>query len=125
MELEGLDSVKAWVLGVIIGPAMGLLIWYFKRSTSQTDKRLDGFDADLDEVRNVLAQKADRHEVGKVWERIQLQDQDIKNLGAAFSRELREQIDTLRRESNDHQRQTNDRLDKILTLIATGRESAR
>lgn len=123
--MEGLDSVKAWVLGVIIGPAMGLLIWYFKRSISQTDKRLDGFDADLDEVRNVLAQKADRHEVEKVWERIQLQDQDIKNLGAAFSRELREQIDTLRREGNDHQRQTNDRLDKILTLIATGRESAR
>lgn len=123
--MEGLESVKAWVLGAIIGPVLGLLLWYFKRSIGQTDRRLDGFDADLDEVRNVLAQKADRNEVGKVWERIQLQDQDIKNLGAAFSRELREQIDTLRREGNDHQRQTNDRLDKILTLIATGRESAR
>lgn len=123
--MEGLESVKAWVLGLIVGPVLGLLLWYFKRSIGQTDKRLDGFDADLDEVRNVLAQKADRHEVRDVWERIQLQDQDIKNLGAAFSRELREQIDTLRREGNDHQRQTNDRLDKILTLIATGRESAR
>lgn len=120
--MDGLDSVKAWVLGLIIGPVMGLLLWYFKRSIGQTDKRLDGFDADLDEVRNVLALKADRTEVGKVWERIHIQDQDIKNLGAAFSRELREQIDTLRREGNDHQRQTNDRLDKILTLIATGRE---
>lgn len=125
MELNGLDGVKAWVLGAIIGPAMGLLIWYFKRSTNQTDKRLDGIDADLDEVRNVLAQKVDRHEVDKVWERVEFQAQDIKNLGAAFSRELREQIDTLRREGNDHQRQTNDRLDKILTLIATGREPSR
>lgn len=123
--MEGLDSVKAWVLGAIFGPVMGLLLWYFKRSSTRTDERLDSLDADLDEVRNVLAQKADRSDVGRVWERIQLQDQDIKNLGAAFSRELREQIDTLRRESNDHQRQTNDRLDKILTLIATGRESAR
>lgn len=119
--MEGLESVKAWVLGAIISPVLGLLLWYFKRSIGQTDKRLDGFDSDLDEVRELLANKADRNEVVKVWERIQLQDQDIKNLGAAFSRELREQIDTLRREGNDHQRQTNDRLDKILTLIATER----
>lgn len=121
VELDGLESVKAWVLGAIIGPVMGLLLWYFKRSTGQTDRRLDGLDADLDEVRNVLAQKAERTEIDKLWERIQLHDQDIKNLGAAFSRELREQIDTLRKEGNDHQRQTNDRLDKILTLMATDR----
>lgn len=119
--MEGLDSVKAWVLGAIISPILGLLLWYFKRSISQTDKRLDGFDADLEEVRELLANKADKSEIIKIWERIHLQDQDIKNLGAAFSRELREQIDTLRHEGNDHQRQTNDRLDKILTLIATER----
>lgn len=121
-ELEELDAVKSWVLGLIIGPALGLLLWYFKRSQSQTDKRLDGFDADFDEVRTVLAKKVDREEMAPVWEKIRIQDQDIKNLGAAFSRELREQIDTLRREGNDHQRQTNERLDKILTIIATGRE---
>lgn len=122
-ELDGLDQVKAWVLGVILGPVLGLLLWYFKRSHSQTDQRIEALDADLDEVRKVLAQKADRTEISPVWEKIRLQDADIKNLGAAFSRELREQIDTLRRESNDHQRQTNERLDKILTLIATDRSS--
>lgn len=121
--MEQLDEVKAWVLGLIIGPALGLLLWFFKRSQAQFDKKMEALDAGLDEVREVLAKKADRSEITPVWERIQLQDQDIKNLGAAFSCELREQIDTLRRESNDHQRQTNDRLDRILTLIATDRGS--
>lgn len=129
MELEGLDQVKAWVLGLIISPIMGLLIWYFQRSIGQTDKRLDGLEADLGEVRKVLAQKAEweevREDIAKVWEGIRLQDQDIKNLGAAFSRELREQIDTLRRESNDHQRQTTERLDRILTMMARNREGSR
>lgn len=122
-ELDILESIKAWLLGAIIAPVITLLFWYFKRSTAQTDKRLEDLDASLDEVREMLSRKADRTEVTRVWERIQLQDQDIKNLGAAFSRELREQIDTLRRESNEHQRQTNDRLDRILTLVAASRSS--
>lgn len=117
-ELEG---VKAWVLGLVISPVLGLLLWYFKRSQTQADKRFDGIDADLDEVRGVLASKLDRPELRPVWEKIAIQDQDIKNLGAAFSRELQEQIGALRLEGNDHQRQTNERLDKILVLIANGR----
>lgn len=116
-ELEEFEGVKAWVWGLIGGPLLTLLIWYFKRSTSQSDKRLDGLDADLDEVREMLAKKIERNELTQIWERIALQDQDIKNLGAAFSRELREQIDTLRTEGNEHQRQTNERLDRILTLM--------
>lgn len=117
IELEEFEGVKAGVWALIGGPLIALLIWYFKRSTSQSDKRLDGLDADLDEVREMLAKKIERNELTQIWERIALQDQDIKNLGAAFSRELREQIDTLRTEGNEHQRQTNERLDRILTLM--------
>jgi hypothetical protein len=121
-ELEELDGVKAWVWGLIGGPLLGLLLWYFKRSTNQSDKRLDGLEADLEEVREVLAKKIDREDLRPLWERLALQDQDIKNLGATFSRELREQIDTLRRESNDHQRQTNERLDRLFMVINKGSE---
>jgi hypothetical protein len=118
--LDELDGVKAWVWGLIGGPVLGLLLWYFKRSTNQSDKRLDGLEADLEEVREVLAKKIDREDLRPLWERMALQDQDIKNLGASFSRELREQIDTLRRESNDHQRQTNERLDRLFMVINKG-----
>lgn len=123
LNLELLTEVKAWVLGLILGPVLGLLLWYFRRSQTQIDEKLDALDANLDEVREVLAKKIERPEITAVWESIRLQGQDIKNLGSAFSRDLREQIDTLRREQNDHQRQTNERLDKILTLIATDRTS--
>lgn len=118
--MEGMEEVKNWAIGLVFGPAMGLLLWYFKRATNQSDKRLDGLDADLEEVREVLAKKIDREDLRPLWERMALQDQDIKNLGASFSRELREQIDTLRRESNDHQRQTNERLDRLFMVINKG-----
>jgi hypothetical protein len=120
LELEELDGVKAWVWGLIGGPLVGLLIWYFKRSTNQSDKRLDGLEADLEEVREVLAKKITRDDLEPLWQRLEIQNQDIKNLGATFSRELREQIDTLRRESNDHQRQTNERLDRLFMVINKG-----
>lgn len=123
--MELLTEVKAWVLGLIIGPVLGLLLWYFRRSQTQIDKKLEALDASLDEVREVLAAKVDRPEMTQIWDRLRLQDQDIKNLGASFSRELREQIDGLRREQSEHQRQTNDRLDRALTLLANisrGRE---
>ena len=116
--MELLTEVKAWVLGLIIGPVLGLLLWYFRRSQTQIDAKLEALDASLDEVREVLAKKADRTDFVPLWERLRLQDQDIKNLGSAFSRELREQIDGLRREQSEHQRQTNDRLDRALTLLA-------
>lgn len=116
--MELLTEVKAWVLGLIIGPVLGLLLWYFRRSQTQIDAKLEALDASLDEVREVLATKADRTDFVPLWERLRLQDQDIKNLGSAFSRELREQIDGLRREQSEHQRQTNDRLDRALTLLA-------
>jgi len=119
-ELEEIEGVKAWIWGAIGGPVLGLLLWYFKRSIGQTDKRLDGLDADLDEVRDMLAKKIERDELERVWDKIASQDQDIKNLGAAVSKELREQIDTLRRESNDHQRQTNERLDRLFMVITKG-----
>lgn len=118
--MEEIDGVKAWVWGLIGGPLVGLLIWYFKRSTNQSDKRLDGLEADLEEVREVLAKKITRDDLEPLWQRLEIQNQDIKNLGATFSRELREQIDTLRRESNDHQRQTNERLDRLFMVINKG-----
>lgn len=119
--MELLAEVKAWVLGLIISPVLGLLLWYFRRSQTQIDEKLEALDANLEEVREVLAKKADRTDFTPLWERLRLQDQDIKNLGAAFSRELREQIDGLRREQNEHQRQTNDRLDRVLSLLAQDR----
>lgn len=118
-----MDEVKLWVYGLIGGPALGLLLWYFRRSQTQTDERLKDFDRELEGLRIMVGQKAERTDLTPVWEAIHVQAGDIKALGAAFSRELREQMDTLRREQNDHQRQTNDRLDRILTLVA--RESQR
>lgn len=119
-ELEELDGVKAWVWGLIGGPLVGLLIWYFKRSTNQSDKRLDGLEADIEEVREVLASKITREDLVPLWQRLEIQNQDIKNLGASLSRELREQTDTLRRELNDHQRQTNERLDRLFMVVTKG-----
>ena len=118
--MELLDQVKAWMLGLIIGPVLTLLFFFYRRSTAQIDEKLKALDAGLTEVREVLAQKIDHDSLNPVWERLRLQDQDIKNLGAAFSRELREQIDSLRREQSENQRQTNDRLDRILSLVAQG-----
>lgn len=130
--MELLEQVKAWMLGLIIGPALTLLLFFFKRSTAQIDEKLKALDAGLNEVREVLADKVDRHDLNPVWEAIRVHDQDIKNLGAAFSRELREQIDGLRREQSqqieslrsaviEYQGQTNERLDRILqTLAAQG-----
>lgn len=115
--MEGLDEVKAWAMGLVFGPAMAMLLWYFKRSQGQIDARLDGLDNHLDEVRELLAKKIERDDMVPVWEKLRLQDQDIKNLGASFSRELREQIDSLRLEQNNHQRQTTERLDRIIMLI--------
>lgn len=122
--MELLDQVKAWMLGLIIGPLFTLLFFFYRRSTSQMDEKLKALDAGLEEVREVLAQKIDHESLNPVWERLRLQDQDIKNLGAAFSRELREQIDSLRREQSENQRQTNDRLDRILSLVAQGQGRA-
>lgn len=122
MELSELVEVKNWVMGLILSPAIGLLLWYFKRAQAQTDKRFDDLDADLDGVRTMLARKVERDDLHPVWEKLRIQDQDIKNLGAAFSRELREQMDIQRREANEQNRQTHERLDKILTLIATSRD---
>lgn len=119
-NLELLDQVKAWMLGIIIGPVLTLLLFFFRRSTTQIDEKLKALDADLEEVREVLASKVERNDLNPVWEAIRVHDQDIKNLGSAFSRELREQIDNLRREQNEQQRQTHDRLDRILSLIAQG-----
>lgn len=102
---------------------MGLLLWYFKRSNDQSDKRLDGLEADLDEVRGVLARKSDKEDLAPIWEKLNTQDRDIKNLASEFSRELRIQIDQLRSESNSHQRQTNDRLDRIIMALNQNKSS--
>lgn len=117
--MDGLDSIKAWALGVVFGPMLALLLWYFKRSTAQTDDRIKEIDEGVEEVRKELSKKADRSEVVAVWNRIRTQDEDIRNMGTAWSRELRDHVESIRREQNDHHRQTNERLDKILTLIAT------
>lgn len=122
--MELLEQVKAWMLGIIIGPVLTLLLFLFKRSTTQIDEKLKALDAGLEEVREVLANKVERADLNPVWEAIRVHDQDIKNLGSALSRELREQIDNLRREQNEHQRQTHDRLDRILSLVAQGQGRA-
>lgn len=117
--MDGLDSIKAWAMGAVITPLMGLLLWYFKRSASQTDDRLKDMDDAVEEIRRDLAKKADRADLSALWERMRAQDEDIRNLGAVWSTELRSHIESIRREQNDHHRQTNERLDKILTLMAT------
>lgn len=118
-KLEEIDGVKTVVWGLIGGPLIGLLIWYFKRSTNQLDKRIDDFDDDLEKIREEVSKKLDREELRPVWEKIGLQDNDIRNLATALSTELGRQIDTLRRESNDHQKQTNDRLDRLFMVLTS------
>ena len=109
-------------MGLVFGPVLALALWYFKRSQSQMDKQLDHLSKSLEEVRDMLAVKVERSDIERVWEHIRLQDQDIKNLGAAFSREMREQIDGLRREQKEDWRQVQDRLDRILGAM-TKREN--
>lgn len=117
--MEGLEELKNWAMGLVFGPAMGLLVWYFKRANDRSDKRLDDLEEDIERAREDVSKKLDREELRPVWEKIGLQDNDIKNLGAVFSQELRSQIDGLRKESNDHQRQTNDRLDRLFMAVTS------
>lgn len=118
-QLEGIEEVKNWAMGLIFGPAMALLIWYFKRANDRSDKRLDDIEEDIEKAREDIHGKLDREELRPVWEKISLQDNDIKNLGAVFSQELRDQINNLRRESNDHQKQTNERLDRLFMVLTS------
>lgn len=121
--MDGLEELKNWAMGLVFAPAMGLLIWYFKRANDRSDKRLDDIEDDVERAREDIAKKLDREELRPVWEKIGLQDNDIKNLGAVFSQELRDQINNLRKESNDHQKQTNDRLDRLfMVLTSKGRD---
>ena len=120
--MDGLEELKNWAMGLVFGPALGLLLWYFKRANEQSDKRLDGLEADVEKAIDEIAKKLDREELRPVWEKIGLQDGDIKNLGAVFSQELRSQIDNLRKESNDHQKQTNDRLDRLFMVLTKGKD---
>lgn len=121
--MDGIEEVKNWALGLVVGPAIGLLLWYFKRTTDRSDKRLDDIEGDLERARDEISRKLDREELRPVWEKIGLQDNDIKNMAAVFSQELRDQINNLRRESNDHQKQTNDRLDRLfMVLTAKGKD---
>lgn len=121
--MDGLEELKSWAMGLVFGPAMGLLLWYFKRANDRSDKRLDDIEQDIERTRDDVSKKLDREELRPVWEKIGLQDNDIKNLAAVFSQELRGQIDNLRKESNDHQKQTNDRLDRLfMVLTAKGKD---
>lgn len=117
--MDGLDELKNWAMGLVFGPAMGLLLWYFKRANDRSDKRLDDIEDDIERAREDIHGKLDREELRPVWEKISLQDNDIKNLAAVFSQELRGQIDNLRKESNDHQKQTNDRLDRLFMVLTS------
>ena len=121
--MDGMEELKNWAMGLVFGPAMGLLLWYFKRANDRSDRRLDNIEDDIERTRDEVAKKLDREELRPVWEKIGLQDNDIKNLAAVFSQELRDQINNLRRESNDHQKQTNDRLDRLfMVLTAKGKD---
>lgn len=121
--MDGMEELKNWAMGLVFGPAMALLLWYFKRANDRSDKRLDDIEQDIERTRDDVSKKLDREELRPVWEKIGLQDNDIKNLAAVFSQELRGQIDNLRKESNDHQKQTNDRLDRLfMVLTAKGKD---
>lgn len=118
-KLDGLEELKNWLLGLVFPTMAGLLVWYFKRANDRSDKRLDDFDDDFEKIREEVSKKLDREELRPVWEKIGLQDNDIRNLATALSTELGRQIDTLRRESNDHQKQTNDRLDRLFMVLTS------
>lgn len=117
--MDGLEELKNWLLGLVFPTMAGLLVWYFKRANDRSDKRLDDFDDDFEKIRDEVSKKLDREELRPVWEKIGLQDNDIRNLATALSTELGRQIDTLRRESNDHQKQTNDRLDRLFMVLTS------
>ena len=127
--MDGLDELKNWLIGLVFPSMAGLLIWYFKRENNRSDKRLDDIEGDIEKareetnrVREEIHGKLDREELRPVWEKISLQDNDIKNLGAVFSQELRDQINNLRRESNDHQKQTNERLDRLFMVLTKSKD---
>lgn len=119
LKLDGLEELKNWALGLVFPSLLGLLVWYFKRENTRSDKRLDDIEDDIEKSREAISGKLDREELRPVWEKITLQDNDIKNLAAVFSQELRDQINTIRRESNDHQKQTNERLDRLFMVLTS------
>lgn len=117
--MDGLEDLKNWAIGLVFPSMVTLLIWYFKRANDRSDKRLDDLDDDFEKIREEVSKKLDREELRPVWEKIGLQDNDIRNLATSLSTELGRQIDTLRRESNDHQKQTNDRLDRLFMVLTS------
>lgn len=118
-----------------IGGLFSLLFWYFKRTQTATDKRLDNHDDDIEQVRHDLGGKATRPELERLRDSTEAKhtelERDVKNLGERLSIVVRSEVDTLRIEQqaqhrsmnerlDQQHRSMNERLDKLLVIFAGG-----
>ena len=120
--------VLEWGKSILMA-AMGLLLWYFKRSHDTIDKRLTGHDEDVDGLRNSMQQYAAKSELVELREsaeaRAAMLDRDIKNLGQQLSDVLRLEIDRLRQSQERQNQSTNERLDKLLIIFTNSQTGQR
>lgn len=113
----------------ILMAALGLLLWYFKRSNDTIDKRLTGHDEDVDGLRNSMQQYAAKSELVELREsaeaRAAMLDRDIKSLGQQLSDVVRLEIDRLRQSQERQNQSTNERLDKLLIIFTNSQTGQR
>lgn len=117
-----------WGKNVLMA-ALGLLLWYFKRSNDAIDKRLTGHDDDVEGLRTDMKQYAAKSELVDLREsaeaRAALLDRDIKNLGQQLSDVVRLEIDRLRQSQERQNQSTNERLDKLLIIFTNAQSGQR
>lgn len=120
--------VLEWGKNILMA-ALGLLLWYFKRSHDTIDKRLTSHDEDVDGLRNSLQQYAAKSELVELREsaeaRAAMLDRDIKNLGQQLSDVVRLEIDRLRQSQERQNQSTNERLDKLLIIFTNSQTGQR
>lgn len=120
--------VMEWGKNILLG-ALGLLLWYFKRSHDTIDKRLAGHDDDVEGLREDMKQYAAKSELVDLREsaeaRAAMLDRDIKNLGQQLSDVVRLEIDRLRQSQDLQSRSMNERLDKLLIIFTNSQNGQR
>lgn len=113
----------------ILMAALGLLLWYFKRSHDTIDKRLTGHDNDIEEQRHNMQQLASRTELAELREaaeaRAAVLDRDIKSLGSQLSDVVRRECNELRLSQERQNHAVNERLDKLLIIFTNAQNGQR
>lgn len=118
--MDGGSIIWEWGRSIVIG-AMGLLLWYFKRTQDAIDKRLDNHENDIEEHGKDMQHLATRTELKELRDATEAKhsmlERDVKNLGQSLSQVVRSEVDTLRQEQQRQNHAVNERLDKLLIIM--------